>query len=214
MQQLKAIKVRIYPTKAQENQLAQFFGAKRFIFNYFLSEQKRRFATKEKHLSNFDINKEITKMRHNEETAWLADMDSILLQQTAEDLSTAYDNFFKSISGKRKGKKMELPKYKKKSSRQSYRTRGIKITEQGLKLPKIKTYINVVLDRPITGKIKSATISKTPSGKYFVSILVETEVDLKPMSGRGVGIDLGLKDLAILSDGIKFQHPEKLLAKT
>ena len=214
MQQLKAFKFRIYPTENQANQLTQFFGAKRWLFNHYLAEQKRRFESKEKHLTNFDINKLITQLKKTEELGWLKEIDDWCLKNASEDLSNAYSNFFNSIKGKRKGKKMEVPKFKKRSNQQAYRTRNIKIDEQGLKLPKIKTYINIKLDRDLTDcKIKSATITKTPSGKYFVSVLTETDIQLLPMSGREVGIDMGLKDLLILSDGTKFHHPEKLLAK-
>lgn len=213
MQQLKAFKYRIYPNAAQQQQLAQFFGAKRWVYNHFLGKQKELYAAEKKHLSHFDMNYQIVDLKKKEETSWLRQIDSILLQNTTEDLATAYRNFFDSIKGKRRGKKMEPPKFKKRSNQQSYRTRGIKITEEGLKLPKIKSHININLHQPITGTIKSATVSKTPSGKYFVSILCSTEVELMSMSGREVGIDMGLLDLAILSNGIKFQHPEQQLAK-
>jgi putative transposase len=214
MQQLKAFKFRIYPNESQRTQLAQFFGAKRWVYNYFLALQKQRFMNKEKHLSNFDMNYLITDLKKQSDTVWLNDVDSIALQNATEDLKVAYQNFFDSIKGKRRGKKMESPKFKKRSNQQSYRTRGIKISEEGMKLPKIKTYININLHRPINGTIKSATISRTPSGKYFASILCETNVELMSMTGREVGIDMGLVDLAILSNGIKFQHPEQQLAKT
>ena len=214
MQQLKAFKYRIYPDEAQRTQLAQFFGAKRWVYNHYLAEQKQRFESKEKHLSNFDINKLITQKKKETDTAWLRDIDDWCLKHASEDLSNAYSQFFKSIKGQRRGKKMELPRYKKRSNQQSYRTRGIKLTEQGLKLPKIKSYININTHRPVEGTIKSATISATPSGKYFISILCESAVELMPMRGREVGIDMGLRDLAILSNGIKFQHPEAQLAKT
>jgi putative transposase len=214
MQQLKAFKYRIYPNESQQVQLAQFFGAKRWIYNHYLSVQKQRFLAKEKHLTNFDINKLITQQKKEPDTAWLRDIDDWCLKNASEDLSNAYSQFFASITGKRRGKPMELPKFKKRSNQQSYRTRGIKITDKGLKLPKIKSYINICLHRPITGTIKSATITKTPSGKYFVSILCESPVELMPMTGREVGIDMGLQHLAILSNGIKFRHPEQQLAKT
>lgn len=212
MEQLKAFKFRIYPNKEQANRLAQFFGAKRWTWNHFLSEQKRRFESKEKHLSNFDINKLITPLKKAEETAWLKGVDDWALKNASEDLAMAYQNFFNSIKGKRRGKKMEVPRFKKKSNQQSYRTRGIKIIEGKIKLPKI-TPISISIHRPITGNIKTATVSQTPSGKYFVSVLTEVDISLKPMTGREVGIDLGLKDLAILSNGIKFEHPARLAAK-
>jgi putative transposase len=212
--QYKAFKYRIYPNDSQKSQLAQFFGAKRWIFNHFLAIQKEKCIKKEKHLSNYNIHSLITQLKKEETTSWLNNIDDWCLKNASEDLATSYKNFFDSINGKRKGKKMELPKFKKKSNQQSYRTRGIKITDQGLKLPKIKTHININLHQPIHGIIKSATVSRTPSGKYFISILCLCDIALKPMAGREVGIDLGLKDLAILSNGLKFAHPEQQLAKT
>jgi putative transposase len=214
MQELVAFKYRIYPTDQQKHQLVQFFGAKRWIYNHYLAEQKRLFESKQKHLSNYDIHKLITQLKKQSDTQWLNEIDDWCLKNASEDLANAYAQFFASITGRRKGKKMELPKYKKRTGHQSYRTRKIKVTEQGLKLPKIQSYININLHRPISGTIKSATVSRTASGQYYISILCETPIDLKPMCGREVGIDLGLKDLAILSNGIKFAHPERLLAKT
>lgn len=214
MEQYKAFKYRIYPNKQQKVQLAKFFGAKRWVYNHYLSIQKQRFESKEKHLTNFDINKLITQKKKDTDTAWLKEIDDWCLKNASEDLSNAYSQFFKSIKGQRHGKKMELPKYKKRTNQQSYRTRGIKITEEGLRLPKIKSHININLHQPITGTIKSATITKTPSEKYFISILCETDISLLPTSSREVGIDMGLKDLAILSNGLKFEHPDKQLAKT
>jgi putative transposase len=214
MQQLKAYKYRIYPTDEQKLQLAQFFGAKRWIYNYFLAIQKQRFMHKEKHLSNYDMNRIITDLKKQADTQWLNDVDSIALQNTTEDLKNAYQCFFDSIKGKRRGKQMKPPRFKKRNRQQSYRTRGIKFVDGKLKLPKIRSLININLHRPLTGNIKSATVSRTPSGQYYISILCETPIDLLPMCGREVGIDLGLQDLAILSNGVKFTYPEQLLAKT
>ena len=101
MKQLKAFKYRIYPTEEQQVLLAKTFGCKRVIFNHYLNEQQTRYQNKEKHLSNYDINKDITKLKDVKE--WLREVDSIALQMAAEDLSVAYENFFKSVSGKRKG---------------------------------------------------------------------------------------------------------------
>ena len=108
MQQLKAFKYRIYPTTEQKIQLGQFFGAKRWIFNHYLADQKQRFKNKEKHLTNFDINKLITQLKKDPNTAWLRDVDDWCLKNASEDLSNAYAQFFASISGKRKGKKMGM----------------------------------------------------------------------------------------------------------
>lgn len=195
--QIRTYKYRIYPTSEQESVLAQFFGAKRWVYNYYLSEQKRRFELKEKHLSNFDINKLITQQKKEETTSWLKGVDDWCLKNASEDLSNAYSAFFNSIKGKRRGKKMELPRFKKRSNHQSYRTRGIKILDEAVRLPKIKTPVRCVFDRtvPENSVIKSTTVSKTPSGKYFVSIITETPVALKSMTNREVGIDLGVADI-------------------
>ena len=213
-QQFRSYKYRLYPTTQQESLLNQYVGAKRWMYNYLLSEQKRRHAANEKHLSAFDCNNLIPELKKRPDTAWLKTVDSILLQNAAEDLATAYKNFFDSIKGKRKGLKAELPKYKRKGGRESYRTRGVKVDFDNniVTVPKIKN-IKCVLHRTFDGTIKSATISKNPDGKYYISVLVEESIQLKPMTGREVGIDLGLKDLAILSTGVKFDHPEQMLAK-
>jgi putative transposase len=215
MKQMKAYKFRIYPTQEQEQLLAQFFGAKRWIYNHFLSEQKQLWLSEKKHLSHFDMNNNITSLKKQEDLGWLRQVDDWCLKHATEDLSLSYKNFFNSIKGKRKGKKMELPRFKKKSNQQSYRTRGIKILDNSVKLPKIKTPIACVFHQaiPVDSTIKSSTLTKTPSGKYFISILTETDVVLKPTTGKEVGIDLGIKDLITTSCGIKFQHPEKQILK-
>ncbi|MFW9601540.1 MAG: RNA-guided endonuclease TnpB family protein, partial [Prevotella sp.] len=216
MKQLLAYKYRIYPTEEQQILLGKTFGCKRVIFNHYLNEQQERFKNKEKHLSNYDINKDITKLKDAKE--WLREVDSIALQMAAEDLSVAYENFFKSVTGKRKGPKIALPKFKAKHSRQSYRTRNVRVNEDGtLQIPKLKA-VKAVIHRqiPANSTIKSTTISKNPDGRYYASILVETELQSKPMTRKEVGCDLGLKDLLITSNGLKFKSPNDLpyIAKT
>lgn len=215
MLQLRAYKYRIYPDAQQCAVLAQFFGAKRWIYNHFLAENKSRFERKEKHLSNFDCNTEITKLKQQTETSWLKGIDDWCLKHASEDLATGFKNFFDSVKGTRKGPKVSVPRYKSKyDNSQSYRTRGFKIDfETGtIKLPKIPN-VKCIFDRKFTGTVKTATVSKTASGKYFVSILVEEPIQLKPSTGLEVGCDLGLKELLILSNGVKFAHPENMLAK-
>jgi putative transposase len=213
--ELRTFKYRIYPNLEQQSKLAQFFGAKRWIFNHYLHENKHRFMNKQQHLNNYDCNLDITLLKKQPETEWLKTIDDWCLKNAAEDLHVAFTNFFNSIKGKRKGPKLDAPRFKSRSNQQTYRTRGFKVDlENGkIKLPKIKQEIQMIVDRPFEGKMKYATVIKTPSGKYFVSILVEQEEQLLDSTGKEVGIDLGLKDLMILSNGIKFQHPEAQLAK-
>jgi putative transposase len=210
MKQLLVYKYRIYPTEDQQVLLSKTFGCKRVIFNHYLDEQQTRYKNKEKHLSNYDINKDITKMKDKKE--WLREVDSIALQMAAEDLSTAYDNFFKTVTGKRKGPKISAPKFKHKNSRQTYRTRGVRVNEDGsLQIPKLKA-VKAVIHReiPIDSVIKSTTVSKNTDGRYYASILVETDVVLQPVISKEVGCDVGLKDLLITSDGIRFKRPDDL----
>jgi putative transposase len=212
MKQLIAYKYRIYPSEDQQILLSKTFGCKRVIFNHYLNEQQTRYKNNEKHLSYYDINNDITKLKNTKDKEWLKEVDSIALQMAAEDLSVAYENFFKSVSGKRKGPKLSPPKFKKKNTRQSYRTRGVRINEDGsLQIPKLKA-VKVVIHRPIPDDsiIKSTTISKNPDGRYYASIMVETEVAMHPTTGKEVGCDLGLKDLLITSNGIKFKRADDL----
>jgi putative transposase len=210
MKQLLTYKYRIYPTEEQQILLGKTFGCKRVIFNHYLEIQETRFKNKEPRLSHFDINKDITKLKDEKE--WLREVDINALQYSAEDLCSAYDNFFKSVTGKRKGPKISPPKFKNKNSRQSYRTRNVRVNENGtLRVPKLKT-VKAVIHREIPegSVIKTTTISRNPDGRYYASILVETEVALKPMTYREVGCDLGLKDLLIMSNGMKFKRPDDL----
>lgn len=216
MKQLLSYKYRIYPTEEQAILLSKTFGCKRVIYNHYLSEQQSRFKNKEKHLTNFDINKDITQLK--DEKPWLREVDSIALQMAAEDLSIAYDNFFKSIKGSRKGPKVDVPKFKTKHSRQTYRTRGVRVNDPAsLQIPKLKSVKAVIhKEIPANSVIKSTTISRNSDGRYYASILVETEISLHSMTGKEVGCDVGLKDLLITSDGLKFKRLTDLLyiAKT
>ena len=124
-------------------------------------------------------------------------------------------NFFNSIKGKRKGKKVEKPKFKKKSNRQSFRTNCKLDQENGLlKIPKLNTWIKITNHQEVLGKIKTVTISKCPSGKYFASILTEQDIIPKGLTRKEVGIDLGIKDLLITSDGHKCPNLKLLTEKT
>lgn len=116
MNQFRSYKYRLYPTIAQESLLNQFVGAKRWLHNYLLSEQKRRHLAGEKHLSFFDSCKLVTDLKKDQATDWLRTVDDWALKHALEDLNTAYKNFFDSIKGKRKGKKVSAPEYKRKGS--------------------------------------------------------------------------------------------------
>lgn len=207
----KSYKFRIYPNKEQEKYLIQCFGAKRFIYNHFLHTNNQRYQNKETFLNTFSCNYIITEMKKLNGYSWLKEIDDWILKNATNDLGQAFKNFFNSIK-KNSKQKSDKPKFKRKDNYQSFRT-TCKLTNQGLKIPKLNTLIKIVQHQEVLGKIKSVTISKCPSGKYFASILTEQDIIPKEHTGREVGLDLGIKDLIITSDGIKFVHPDKITEK-
>lgn len=197
---LKGYKYRIYPTKKQEEYFVKVFGCVRFIYNKMLYDKIEHYKQTGEMLNN-------KVSQYRKEYSFLKEVDSLALSNAKFNLKKAYKNFFRD-------KKIGFPKFKKKKSYQSYTTNnqnGTIMLEGGyLKIPKLKTKIKVKQHRTFTGKIKSATISKTPTGKYYASILVEGENKELPKIDRKVGIDLGIKEFAILSDGTKVENPKWL----
>jgi putative transposase len=225
---IKSAKFRIYPTASQREQIAKTMGCARKMWNDLLNEQnridKQRLAgnTDERLLTHFDMIHQIVAWKKENELAFLKEADSYALQQTAINLNTAIQNYFKSRTGKRKGAKMGWPVFKNRHSKQTYRTMNIngvvRLTERTIHLPKL-SYVRCIIDRPLESdaKIKSVTVSLDRDGRYYAAVCYETATTkLLPMTGREVGIDLGLKDLFITSDGQKMPSPRDLthVAKT
>lgn len=207
---LKAFKYRIYPTLEQKELIHQHFGSARWIYNYALNKKMLTYQTEKKSLSRFDIQAELPNLKQDEETAWLKNVNSQTLQASLENLDKAYTRFFKEKKG--------FPKFKSKhDKRQSFsvpQSAKVNFVTSKLSLPKFKTDIKIVLHRTFEGRIKTTTISKTPTGKYFASILVETN-DIIPTKipideNKAVGIDLGIKTFAVLSDGTQIENPKNL----
>ena len=206
---LKAYKYRIYPNKEQELYFAKTFGCTRFIYNQMLADRIKSY----KENKDLDIKqiKYPTPAQYKKEYEWLKEVDSLALANAQINLDKAYKNFFRD-------KSVGFPKFKsKKSNRFSYTTNNqngtIYIDGNYIKIPKLKSKIKIVLHRKFKGLIKSATISKTPSNQYYISILVDTENIQLPKNDNKIGIDLGLKEFAITSDGEIFSNP-KWLRKT
>lgn len=201
----KTFKFRLYPTVDQINLLAQHFGACRFVYNHFLHERIELYASKKQSLTYNNMSKILTDLKKNPELVWLNGVNSQSLQQAIRHLDVAYNNFF--------NKRAQFPKIKSKHDKQSFHVpQSFKIDEANghLIIPKI-TPIKTVFHRPIEGEMKSITISKTKTGKYFASILVETEKEVKEKkSGAKIGIDLGLKSFLVTSEGEKIDPPKFL----
>ena len=207
---LKAYKYRIYPNKEQEQFLAHNFGCARFVWNQLVSAFNSWSHTG----PNPGVNEK--RLKDTEEYSFLKDAISYVLQQKRID----FDELRKQFFNKKRAVKLGRPKFKKKSGRQSFRIPAASMRlndfsdiELGLKLPKLKSPIKTIIDRPFTGKPRSVTVSKNVSNQYFVSVLVEEEIQTFQQTHRSVGIDLGLIDLITLSNGQKLANP-KLLRKS
>jgi hypothetical protein len=187
----KAYKFRLYPNEEQEQFFAKTFGCSRAIWNMMLADKIKHYEETGEILYN-------TPAQYKKEFPWLKEVDSLALANVQLNLQKAYKNFFQSGFG--------FPNFKKKSHNQSYKTnnqKGRLAVEKGyINLPKVG-WVRVKAHRQIEGVIKSATISMNPTGKYYVSILCETEITPLPKTGSSVGIDLGISDFAILSTGEK-----------
>ena len=203
---LKAYKYRIYPNEEQINYLQKTFGCTRFIYNQMLADRIKSYE------ENKDLDIKITKYptpaQYKKEYEWLKEVDSLALANAQMNLDKAYKNFFRD-------KSVGFPKFKsKKNNHKSYTTNNqngtVYIENDRIKIPKLKSMINIKQHREFVGLIKSCTISQKPSGKYFISILVDTENYQLPKLDTKVGIDLGIKEFAITSDGEMFSNPKWL----
>jgi putative transposase len=205
---LKAYQYRIYPNKEQEILIAKHFGSCRWIWNYALSRRITVYAKEKKYLSKFDLSKEIPALKEAEETKWLKEVNSQSLQAALENQDKAFTKFFKEKKG--------FPKFKsKKKNKQSFQVpQNVRVDFDSGKifLPKFKSGIKTVFHRRFEGKIKTTTVKQKPSGKYYVSILVETPQSEKkapkPNIKKAIGIDLGIKDFIVTSNGEKIQNPK------
>lgn len=202
---LKGLKYRLYPTETQKELIAKHIGSARFVYNLALETKTTVYAEHKINLSNFDLIKKLPELK--KEYEWLKEVNSQSLQQTITDLDFAYKRFFKG--------KNDFPKFKKKMSGGSFSIpQNIKLEDNVLKIPKFREGIKIILHREIKGAIKSATISRTPTGKYFVSILTDTTTSIpkkKPVKEKTtVGIDLGIKSFLVTSDGLEISNPKHL----
>ena len=198
---LKAYKYRLYPNKEQEEYFAKCFGCVRFIYNRMLSDKIEHYKETKQKLNN-------TPAQYKKEFPWLKEVDSLALANAQMNLQTAYNNFFtRPETG--------FPNFKsKKNHYYSYTTNNqkgsVSVSDRYIKLPKIGL-VRVKKHRDFEGIIKSATVSKTPSGKYYVSVLVNCEEQEKlPRNNNEIGIDLGIKEFCITSDGEMIENPKYL----
>ncbi|MDO9170173.1 MAG: RNA-guided endonuclease TnpB family protein, partial [Methylobacter sp.] len=198
---IAATKIRIYPDTNQVEKLAKAFGCARWLWNNSLNECQKTYQETGKGLGHFALNNRLPELKQSVD--WLGETHSQVLQAVCLNLSRAFVSFFE--------RRAAYPTFKSKHGKQSIQyPQGVKIIEgRKLFLPKIG-HVKAVVHREITGTIKTVTLSKTPGGKYFASILAENGLDAPAISfdGKILGIDMGLTHLAITSDGSKFDNPK------
>ena len=196
---LKTYKYKIKPNEEQAVLLNKHFGSIRFVYNHFLNERKREYKTNKQSLTYVDNAKSLTILKKEEDYFWLKEVNSQSLQSSLKNLDGAYNGFFK--------KRAKFPRFKSKHTKNSFCVpQFVKLEGDKLIIPKFKEPIKVILHRTFTGKIRQCTLSKTPTNEYFVSILVKTEHKSFEKTNKQIGIDLGLKDFAITSDGKKYKN--------
>ncbi len=200
----KTYKYRIYPNQEQQKLLEKHFGSVRFIYNWGLEKKIKAYQRNKKRITCFDLINELTLLKKKKDFQWLNEANSQSLQMALRNLDNAFTAFFR--------KNNRFPNFKsKKRDKNSFQIpQNLKIDTK-LTIPKIPN-IKIKLSRKIEGKIKTATISKTPTNKYFISILVEQDKQLpkkpKITEKTTIGIDLGIKTFATISDGRKIDNPK------
>ena len=201
---MNAYRFRILPNEEQKQKLIEMFGCSRFVWNYFLDLNNKIYLEakekdlKKKHLNYYNCANSLTKLKKEKE--WLKKANAQSLQQALKDLDTAYNRFFKKQSG--------FPNFKSKKGKQSFRIpQRFRVEGNRIYLPKFKEGIKTIVHRKVKGNIKYATISKTKADKYFVSITTDLDVRKRRTASNQIGIDLGIKDFAVTSDGNKYDLP-------
>lgn len=210
-------KFRLYPNTEQQTLIQKTFGCARFVYNHFLAQRIAEYKATGKAPTRFQQDKMLTALK--KELLWLKEVDSIPLQAELQNLDAAYQGFFRRV---KKGKKPGYPRFKsKRSRRKSYKTKQhvsngkptIYVDSNHIRLPKLGL-VKCRVSKEVKGRILSATVSQTPSGKYFV-VIGCTDVDIEPLPSTGavVGLDMGLKSFAITSDGVEYPN-HKFLTKS
>lgn len=197
-------KFRIYPNKTQQDKISNTIGCSRFVYNHFLNAWENQYKSTKKGMSYYQCCLSLTQLK--KDLQWLRDVDSHALQSSLKHLSHAYDNFFNGVQGH--------PKFKKKGkSKNSYTTNIIEkwrdpknsICRNKIKLP-ILGWVKLSMSKEVEGLIKKVSIVHSASDKYFIYVVSEEEISHMPKTGSTVGIDLGIKDLCIVSNGTIYKN--------
>ena len=193
----KTYKFRLYPNKEQEKMLANYFGSVRFVYNHFLAKRKEQYEQTRKSSNYYEQAKELTAMKKTDAFSWLKEINSQTLQHALRHLETAYVNFFKGrtrfprFHSKKHGGSFAVPQY-------------FKVEGNRIFIPKFKGGIRFAKSQDVLGELRNMTVSVTPGGKYYVCIMAHVQVGDLEKTNLSVGIDLGLKDFVITSNGDRY----------
>lgn len=202
-QMYKAFKFRLIPTPEQEVLISKHFGCTRFVYNHFLKEKQQHYLDNKKTLNFNKCAGHLVAKKKDEGFEWLKEVNSQSLISSLMNLETAYGNFFR--------KKSKFPKFKSRKNKNSFHVpQHVSLLDSThVQIPKFKEGLKFIKHRDLKGEIKSATISKNPSGKYYISVLCVVERPLKTSkTGKNIGIDLGIKDFLITSEGQRYCNPK------
>lgn len=195
----KTYKFRIFPNAEQEQNLARHFGHSRWVYNHFLNERKEQYQKGKKSNNYYAQAASLTQLKKQEGTEWLKEVNSQTLQFALKSLDSAYTNFFRGNA--------KFPRFKSRRNKNSFTVpQSGKIIDGKLSIPKFKDGIKIKLHREVLGTIGKMSITRTPSGKYFVSIFTEQKIEQMPSNTKAIGCDLGIKDFVITSDNKKFKN--------
>lgn len=203
-------KFRLYPTAEQQEQMSRNFGCCRYVFNHFLTQRQEQYKKTGKAPTRFQQDKSLTMLK--QELPWLKEVDSTSLQATLQDLDAAFQNFFRRV---KQGEKPGNPRFKSKHDhRQSYKSKcvgtNIKVLDKAVQLPKLGR-VKCRISKEVKGRVLSATVSRNPSGKYFVALCCTgVEIEPLPSTGAAVGLDMGVKSFAVTSNGMEYPNHKYL----
>ena len=201
-----AFKFRCYPTPEQAEQLARTFGCARFVYNYFLRARADAFFKDKKRVGYNETAKMLTALKQQPETEWLNEVSNVCLQQSLRNLDAAFKNFFQQ--------RAKYPTFKSKHGPQSvrYMSNAFRIKDGALWLAKQEAPLAVRWSRKLPSAPSSLTVSRDCAGRYFVSLLCEEDIKPLPVTTNVVGVDLGLKDALITSEGLRIANPQFMLS--
>lgn len=206
-------KFRLYPNSEQINIIERTFGCCRYVYNYYLALRQEAYQTSGTTLNYYGCCSNLTVLKRQAETSWLREVDGTALQASVQDLDRAFQNFFRRV---KQSENPGYPKFKSKHThKQSYRSKrvgtNIRVLDNAVQIPKLGK-VKCRISRKVEGRILSATVSRSASGKYYVSLCccLEKDIPKLPSTGKVIGMDMGIKAFAVSSDGNEYTNPKYL----